>query len=187
MIIALQKPWGVLSQFTPEAEGQRTLAEFDLPKEVWPIGRLDRDSEGLLLLSDEKPLVKRLLEPSQGHPREYAAQVERVITDEALQQLCRGVVFDAKLSLPARAWRWESEPAFPPRDPPVRYRASIPTCWVGLELVEGRNRQVRKMTATVGFPTLRLVRVRIGGLRLPGLEWGQWKVLGAAERSALLG
>lgn len=187
MILALQKPWGVLSQFTPEAPGQRTLAEFGLPKNVWPIGRLDRDSEGLLLLSDEKSIVQKLLEPREGHPREYAAQVERIITPEALLHLQQGVVFDGKRSRPAKAWLHDAVPNFPPRDPPIRHRASIPTCWIGLELTEGRNRQVRKMTAAVGFPTLRLVRVRIGQLSLPTLPWGQWKELDALERQLVLG
>jgi 23S rRNA pseudouridine2457 synthase len=187
VILALQKPWGVLSQFTPELPGQRTLAEFGLPKDVWPLGRLDRDSEGLLLLTDEKPLVKRLLEPSQRHPREYQAQLDREITPEALFQLQQGVIFDGKRSLPARAALLGTEPDFPPRDPPIRFRKNVPTCWISLELTEGRNRQVRKMTAAVGFPTLRLVRVRIGNLRLPALPWGRWQELNASERGDLLG
>jgi 23S rRNA pseudouridine2457 synthase len=151
---------------------------------VYSIGRLDRDSEGLLLLSDEARWTDRLLNPRRGHSRTYHAQVEGEVTDEALRRLARGGV-DLKdfLTLPCRATRLETEPLHPPRDPPVRFRKTVPTSWIELTLTEGKNRQVRRMSAAVGFPTLRLIRVRIGGLALADLkiESGQWRELSAAE------
>jgi 23S rRNA pseudouridine2457 synthase len=186
VLLALNKPFGVLSQFTPDHPGQRTLAEFALPPGVYPLGRLDRDSEGLLLLSDEPGLNTRLLDPRHAHPRTYWAQVEGLISDTALRQLREGVVFDGRKTLPARAGR--ITPDVPPRDPPIRHRANIPTSWIALELTEGRNRQVRRMTAATGFPTLRLLRVRIGCLDLPPeLGPGRWRALGPAERDAVFG
>jgi 23S rRNA pseudouridine2457 synthase len=183
MLIVFNKPYGVLSQFTPDVEGQRTLADYGFPAEVYPLGRLDLDSEGMLLLSDEKGLNTRLLDPKSRHWRRYHAQVEGVPTDEAIKQLEKGVMVQGQKTLPARAWRCEPEPQFPPRDPPVRFRKAIPTAWLALELHEGRNRQVRRMTAAVGFPTLRLVRVRIGALDLPaGLKPGDWREVSAVER-----
>jgi 23S rRNA pseudouridine2457 synthase len=190
MLIAFYKPYDVLSQFTQEHPSHRTLAEFGFPPHVYPIGRLDRDSEGLLLLSDEARWTDRLLNPRRGHPRTYQAQVEGEITDEALRCLARGGV-DLKdfRTLPCCARRLETEPAHPPRDPPVRFRKTVPTSWIELTLTEGKNRQVRRMTAAVGFPTLRLIRVRIGGLALSDLklEPGQWRELGGAEVKRLLG
>lgn len=186
MLIALHKPYDVLSQFTQEAPGQRTLAECGLPPRVYPIGRLDRDSEGLLLLSDEKALVDRLLNPRHGHPRTYCVQVERIPDDAALEQLRRGVLIEGKKTLPCRAWMLEPQPDFPPRVPPIRVRQSVPDCWIALELTEGRNRQVRRMTAAVGHPTLRLVRVKIGALELGSLAPGEWRELNAAERRLVL-
>jgi 23S rRNA pseudouridine2457 synthase len=186
MLIALHKPCDVLSQFTPEAEGQRTLAECKLPPAVYPIGRLDRDSEGLLLLTDERELVDRLLNPKRGHPRTYWVQVDRVPEEAALEQLRRGVLIEGKETLPCRAWMLEPQPEMPPRVPPIRARKSVPDCWIALELTEGRNRQVRKMTAAVGHPTLRLMRVKIGGFALGELPPGKWRELNAAERSRVL-
>lgn len=192
MLLAFHKPYGVLSQFTPEpGSAWRTLAEFGLPKGVYPLGRLDADSEGLLLLSDEPTLNERLLDPRRAHPRRYWVQVERVPDDAALRALARGVVIQGKHTLPARAWRLEElspEPSPPPRDPPVRFRRHVPDAWVALELTEGRNRQVRRMTAAVGHPTLRLVRVRVGAfdLDLAALPAGTWRELNAAERRAVL-
>ncbi len=183
MLIALHKPFDVLSQFTPELPGQRTLAEFGLPAGVYPIGRLDRDSEGLLLLSDERTVVDRLLNPRHAHPRTYHVQVERLPDSAALEQLCRGVLIEGTRTLPCRARILEPQPDFPPRVPPVRYRKSVPDCWIELTLIEGRNRQVRKMTAAIGHPILRLVRVKIGAFELGALPPGAWKELNAAERS----
>jgi len=188
MLLALNKPFGVLSQFTPEPGSQwRTLAEFGLPKDVYALGRLDADSEGLLLFSDEAGLNSRLLDPEHGHRREYWAQVERVPTDEALRQLAAGVKIGDHRTQPCIVRRLDPVPALPPRDPPVRFRKSVPDCWLGLELTEGKNRQVRRMTAAVGHPTLRLVRARIGRLTLEALALapGKWRELTAAERAAV--
>ncbi|HEY0947364.1 MAG TPA: pseudouridine synthase [Opitutaceae bacterium] len=187
MLIAFHKPYGVLSQFTPEPGSRwRTLADFDLPKRVYPLGRLDADSEGLLLLSDEPGLNTRLLDPRHAHRREYWAQVEGAPTDDALARLTRGGI-DLRdfRTLPCSVRRLERSPALAPRDPPVRFRKNVPDCWLALELVEGKNRQVRRMTAAVGHPTLRLVRVRIGGLPLGELAPGEWRELNATERAAV--
>jgi len=238
MLIAFHKPYGVLSQFTPDHPGQRTLAEYGFPKRVYPIGRLDADSEGLLLLSDEPELNERLLHPRHAHEREYWAQVERIPSREALQKLSRGVLIQERKTLPCRAWLLDpqpvetmkcyslspreeragrelergaipktsspqpspplgeergksgahgvSPPAIPPRDPPIRFRRNVPTCWIGLELIEGKNRQVRRMTAAIGHPTLRLLRVRIGELRVDNLLPGQWRELLPEERQIVL-
>jgi 23S rRNA pseudouridine2457 synthase len=133
MIIAFHKPYGVLSQFTRELEGQGTLADFGFPKQVYPVGRLDMDSEGLLLLSDEKPIVDRLLNPKNAHFRTYQVQVEGVISPEALMHLSQGgLMIQGHRCLPCKARALEAEPLFPPRDPPVRFRKSIPTSWVEL-------------------------------------------------------
>jgi 23S rRNA pseudouridine2457 synthase len=181
MLLALNKPFDVLSQFTPEQAGQRTLAEFGLPKSVYALGRLDRDSEGLLLLSDERALNTKLLDPKNGHRRVYWAQVEGQIEEQALQRLRSGVMIEGRATLVAAATM--ITPNIPPRQPPIRERQRIPTSWIELELTEGRNRQVRKMTATVGFPTLRLIRARIGNFELPpDLAPGQWHELTNIER-----
>lgn len=187
MLIAFHKPFDVLSQFTQEHPSHRTLAEFGFPPHVYAIGRLDRDSEGLLLLSDEARWNDLLLNPRHAHPRTYHAQVDGVISNEALRQLRSGVDLKEFRTLPCQATRLDSEPAHPPRIPPVRFRKNIPTSWVELTLTEGKNRQVRRMTAAVGFPTLRLVRVSIGGLRLADLRIaeGEWRELLAKERQAL--
>ena len=184
MLIAFYKPFDVLSQFTQEHPSHRTLAEFGFPRDVYAVGRLDRDSEGLLLLSDEARWNDRLLNPRHGHPRCYHAQVEGEIHDQALKKLSSGVDLKEFSTLPCRAKRLEAEHAHPPRDPPIRVRKNIPTSWVELELTEGKNRQVRRMTAAVGFPTLRLVRVRIGGLDIKGLNLapGEWRELTPAEQ-----
>lgn len=190
MLLALHKPYGVLSQFTPEPGSRwRTLAELGLPRAVYPLGRLDADSEGLLLLADEPGLASRLLDPERGHPREYWVQVERVPDAAALARLAAGVVLDGRPTRPCRARRLDPAPALPPRDPPVRFRRNVPDCWLALELTEGRNRQVRRMTAAVGHPTLRLVRARIGALTLGalGLAPGAWRELTRAEREAVFG
>jgi 23S rRNA pseudouridine2457 synthase len=186
MLIAFNKPYNVLSQFTADGSPNRTLAEFGFPKKVYPIGRLDADSEGLLLLSDEPALNERLLHPRHGHLRTYWTQVERIPTAEALRRLSRGVVMQGRKTLPCRAWLLDPQPQVPPRDPPIRARKTVPDCWIGLELVEGRNRQVRRMTAAIGHPTLRLRRVGIGGLELGTLEAGRWRVLSVVERGLVL-
>ncbi|HET8726585.1 MAG TPA: pseudouridine synthase [Alphaproteobacteria bacterium] len=172
--VALWKPYGVLSQFTPKA-GHPALDGFGLPKGVYPAGRLDRDSEGLLLLSDDGPFINRLLDPRHRHPRRYLAQVEGVPDDEALERLRAGVVIGGYSTRPCVAERLAEEPLLPPRDPPIRYRKSVPTSWLRLTLTEGKNRQVRRMTAAIGHPTLRLVREAIGLLTLAGLNPGDWR------------
>ena len=183
--VALHKPYGVLSRFTPDGSAWRTLAELALPSGVWPIGRLDADSEGLLILSADKSLVDRLMSPRWAHRKVYWAQVERLPEPAALAQLATGVVLDGQRTRPARAVRIEP-PALPPRDPPIRFRKTVPDCWIELEIVEGKNRQVRRMTAAVGHPTLRLCRAAIGRYELGDLAPGAWRELGRAELSALL-
>ena len=187
MLLAFHKPYGVLSRFTPDGSPHRTLADFGFSKNVYPLGRLDADSEGLLLLSDEPGLNTRLLDPDEGHTRTYWAQVERIPTPEALQRLSRGVVVAGRRTLPCRAWKLEPLPTVPPRDPPIRYRKNVPDCWIGLELTEGKNRQVRRMTAAIGHPTLRLIRASIGRLTLGDLNPGAWKELSLGERKLVLG
>lgn len=188
MLLAFYKPFDVLSQFTQEHPSHRTLAEFGFPPDVYAIGRLDRDSEGLLLLSDEARWNDRLLNPRHAHPRTYHAQVDGTVTDEALRKLRSGIDLKDFHSLPCKAQRLDTEPAHPPRTPPIRFRKNIPTSWLELTLTEGKNRQVRRMTAAVGFPTLRLIRVSIGGLKLTdlGLSAGQWRELTAEEQRQLV-
>jgi len=175
-IILLNKPFGVLSQFTPE-HNHPTLAEYIDRPGFYPAGRLDRDSEGLLLLTNDGPLQHRIAHPKRKMAKTYCVQVEGKPTEQALQSLAAGVQLKDGLtkpcvvrSIPEPDWLW-------PRNPPVRFRQSIPTSWLELELKEGRNRQVRRMTAAVGFPPLRLVRSSIGPWRLDGLEQGQSTML----------
>ncbi len=186
MLVAFHKPWGVLSQFSPDGSPNRPLADFGLPPRVYPIGRLDADSEGLLLLSDDPRWNARLLLPTRGHAREYWVQVEGVPSPEALARLEQGLVIQGQRTLPCRAWPLLPAPDLPPRDPPIRFRKSVPDAWIALELTEGRNRQVRRMTAAVGLPTLRLLRVRIGGFELDRLERGTWRRLNAEEEARVL-
>jgi 23S rRNA pseudouridine2457 synthase len=187
MLIAFHKPFGVLSQFTQEVPGQKTLSAFGLPGRVYPLGRLDSDSEGLLLVSDEPALNHALLHPASGHRRRYWVQVERVPGSADLQRLVDGVVVQGRRTLPCRAWILDPQPEVPTRDPPIRYRKSVPTCWVALELAEGKNRQVRRMTAAIGFPTLRLIRVQIGRFPLGSLAPGEWVRLTDMERALVFG
>lgn len=182
MLIAFNKPFGVVCQFTKPASELRTLAEFEFPPRVYSLGRLDADSEGLLLLTDEAELNQALLNPQQGHSREYWAQVERVPTATDLARLSRGVVIQGHRTLPCEVKILNPQPDIPPRTPPVRFRKAIPTCWISLVLKEGKNRQVRRMTAAIGFPTLRLIRVRIGQFALGELPPGNWRVLTRPER-----
>jgi len=186
MLIAFHKPFGVLSQFTPDGSAHRTLAEFQFPAGVYPIGRLDADSEGLLLLSDEPALNSQLLHPRHGHGRIYWAQVEGIPTPEALRKFSRGMVIQGRKTLPCRAWLIEPPPEVTPRQPPIRVRKTVPDRWIGLELVEGKNRQVRRMTAAAGHPTLRLLRVRIGNFELTDLAPGQWRILNPKDRASVL-
>ena len=190
MILAFNKPHGVLCQFTPGStavDGRSTLAEFIRTPNVYPAGRLDHDSEGLLILTDEGGVNHALTEPRAAHPRSYFAQVEGLPDDAALQQLARGVVLDGVMTRPARARRVDPPAWLWPRVPPIRVRKSIPDSWIEIALTEGRNRQVRRMTAAVGHPTLRLIRVKIGNYALGDLAPGQSRELDAAARAQLLG
>lgn len=176
MLLALNKPYGVLCQFS--GDGSRpTLAGYVHEKDVYPAGRLDHDSEGLLLLTDDGRLAHRLTDPRHKQPKTYLVQVDGAITDEALAALRRGVALNDGPTLPAGAERAVEPDWLWPRDPPVRFRKAIPTSWLMVTLREGRNRQVRRMTAAVGFPTLRLIRVRIGDWALDGLPPGQTRRL----------
>jgi 23S rRNA pseudouridine2457 synthase len=214
MLVAFNKPYGVLSQFTGDGSPNRALAEFGFPKNVYPIGRLDADSEGLLLLSDEAHWNEKLLHPRHAHEREYWAQVEKIPSPESLQKLEKGILIQGHKTLPCRAWLLEPQPMviqipspalsatlsptdgerdgvrgapqIPPRIPPIRFRKSVPDTWIGLELVEGKNRQVRRMTAAIGHPTLRLLRVRIGSFWLGDLPAGQWRELSATDARRVL-
>ncbi len=176
MVILFNKPYGVLSQFTPEG-GHRALDEFGFPPGVYAAGRLDHDSEGALLLTDDGRLIKRLLDPKNAHPRTYLAQVDGDITDEALRKLAAGVVIKGYRTRPCKAERVPPPEDLWERVPPIRYRANIPTSWIRLTLTEGKNRQVRHITAAVGFPTLRLIRVQIGDLGLGSLQPGEWRIV----------
>jgi 23S rRNA pseudouridine2457 synthase len=185
MLVALHKPYGVLSQFTSDGSLNRTLSDFGLPPRIYPVGRLDADSEGLLLLTDEAGLNTRLLSPEHRHRRTYWAQVERIPSKEGLGRLSGGVSIQGHTTLPALVTLLDPQPLMPPRDPPIRSRKNVPDCWISLELVEGKNRQVRRMTASIGHPTLRLIRVQIGDFRLGDLPAGSWRPLTTAERIAV--
>ena len=173
-IILFYKPYGVVSQFKP-IDGHLSLANFHLPKGIYPAGRLDSDSEGLLLLTDDGDLQRRLTSPQFEHPKTYWVQVEKIPSPESLEKLMRGVSLKDGMTKPCLAKRMINEPQLPPRDPPIRFRKNIPTDWIELTITEGRNRQVRRMTAAIGHPTLRLVRARIGIYNLKGLMPGQWR------------
>lgn len=172
-LILFNKPYGVLSQFT-DASGRATLSDYIDSKGIYPAGRLDRDSEGLLLLTDDGKLQHLLANPKQKTWKRYWVEVERIPQAGALDALCRGLQLKDGPSLPARA-RLLSAPTLWPRNPPVRFRASIPTQWLQIEIREGRNRQVRRMTAAIGHPTLRLIRVAVGDWSLQELQPGEWR------------
>ncbi len=177
MLIALNKPYGVLCQFR-DPDGRPTLADYVRHKDGYPAGRLDHDSEGLLLLTDDGGLAHKLTDPRHKQPKTYLVQVDGQVTDEAIAALRCGVTLNDGPTLPAGA-EHATEPAWLwPRDPPVRYRKLIPTSWLRITLREGRNRQVRRMTAAVGFPTLRLIRERVGPYALEGLAPGQTRIVG---------
>ena len=176
MLIAFNKPFNVLCQFTDRGTpARRTLAEFGLPAGVYPAGRLDFDSEGLLLLTDDGALAHRITDPRHKQPKTYLAQVEGTPTPGQLQALRDGVLLNDGPTRPAQARLLEAAPELWPRDPPVRFRKTVLDAWLELTIAEGRNRQVRRMTAAVGLPTLRLVRVAIGEWRLDTLAPGRWQ------------
>jgi len=179
VLIALNKPFNTLCQFTDRTvPPRRTLAEFVKIPEVYPAGRLDFDSEGLLLLTDDGKLAQRLTDPRHKTDKTYLVQVEGNPSDAQIAQLCKGVLLNDGPTLPAQAQRLDTAPDWLwPRDPPVRFRKSVPDAWIELTIREGRNRQVRRMTAAVGLPTLRLIRVRIGDVALDALAPGQTRVV----------
>jgi 23S rRNA pseudouridine2457 synthase len=172
-LILFNKPYLVLSQFT-DPEGRPTLADYIPVKDVYAAGRLDYDSEGLVILTDDGPLQYSVTDPHNKLAKTYWVQVEGLPTDEALAKLDEGVTLKDGLTLPAQVERM-AEPELWPRNPPVRFRREIPTSWIELVIVEGRKRQVRRMTAAVGFPTLRLVRISVGTWKLGKLKPGEWR------------
>ena len=188
--ILFYKPYGVLCQFTDNSSNKRSVLKDYIPiLGVYPVGRLDLDSEGLLLLTDNGQLQHRLSNPTSAHPRTYYVQVERIPNKIALDKLRNGVTIKNYRTRKAKVRLLSCEPNLPPRIPPIRERKNIPACWLEMILTEGKNRQVRKMTAAVGFPTLRLVRIAIGKntqqINLTGLKPGQWRELTAKEVQAL--
>ena len=180
--LLFHKPYGVLSQFSGK---RQSLRDFIPISNIYPCGRLDHDSEGLMLLTDDGALQHRLTDPRFQHPRTYWVQVERIPDQDALRQLTQGVMIQGQRTRPAKVKPLTAEPGLPPRDPPIRFRKSVPTAWIEITLREGRNRQVRRMTAAVGHPTLRLVRVAIGDLRLEDLAPGEWRKLTGKELQEL--
>lgn len=178
-LILFNKPYGVISQFR-QHEKHQSLAEYITEKEFYPAGRLDHDSEGLLILTDEGQVQHCLSHPEHKQDKTYWVQVEGEITDAALEELEKGVRLKDGVTLPAKASKIK-EPEIWPRTPPVRYRAAIPTSWCKLTIHEGKNRQVRRMTAAVGFPTLRLVRYSVGEFTIDGLSPGEWRKIATPQ------
>ncbi|MBI3194861.1 MAG: pseudouridine synthase [Ignavibacteriae bacterium] len=179
------KPYGVLCQFTDE-EKRKTLSDFGpFPSDVYAAGRLDFDSEGLVLLTNDGTMKHRLLDPKFQHPRTYLVQIERIPDESALNQLRSGVLIEEKKTLPAEVRLLSEEPMLPERPVPIRFRKTVPTCWIELTLTEGRNRQVRKMTASVGYPTLRIVRISVANLTIAGLLPGQHREITENEFTEL--
>jgi 23S rRNA pseudouridine2457 synthase len=183
-VIRFWKPYNVLTQFT-DPEGRSTLADYISVPNVYATGRLDMDSEGLLVLTDSALLKTRLTEPMYAHPRTYHVQVERIPDENALQQLRLGIQLNDGFTRPAQVQLLHDEPNFPPRPIPIRFRKNVPTAWLRMTLTEGRNRQVRRMTAAIGHPTLRLIRTNISTVTLDGLHPGEWRDLTTDERNQL--
>jgi 23S rRNA pseudouridine2457 synthase len=181
----IYKPYEVLTRFTPEGNKSCLADYFKVPSDVYPVGRLDYDSEGLLILTNDKTLNQRLLLPQYAHEREYWVQVDGAVTDAAIKQLQAGVEInvDGKMYRTRRcqAALFTEEPLLPPRNPPIRFRKSIPAPWIRMVLQEGKNRQVRRMTAAVGFPTLRLVRYRMEDITIAGMQPGEMVQLSQGE------
>ena len=184
-VLRFWKPYGVLTKFT-DSEGRPTLADYIPIPEVYAAGRLDMDSEGLLLLTDHNRLSTRLTDPAFEHPRTYWVQVERIPDAVALKALEEGVRVQDYVTRPAKVRLLDAAPDLPERSVPIRERKNIPTAWLELTLTEGRNRQVRRMTAAVGYPTLRLVRCAIGDITLEGLQPGEWELLPEARVESIL-
>ncbi len=186
--ILFNKPYNVLSQFTDNTDSSHqryTLKDYISVSSVYPVGRLDQNSEGLLLLTNHGQFQHQLSNPKFAHPRTYWVQVERIPDERALRQLQAGVIIKNYQTQPAKVKLLSVEPSLPPRNPPIRFRKTIPTAWLEIILTEGRNRQVRRMTAAVGFPTLRLVRVAIANLHLNELQPGEWRDLNLTEIESL--
>jgi 23S rRNA pseudouridine2457 synthase len=183
--LAFNKPYGVLPCFT-DPEGRSTLADFIQVPEVYPAGRLDFDSEGLMILTADGDLAHRITDPRHKLPKTYLIQVERAPEDVALTRLREGVLLSGRQTRPAEVAVLSKPPGLPDRPVPIRFRKSVPTAWLEMTLREGQNRQIRRMTAAVGHPTLRLVRVAIGPVTLGSLLPGQWRALSASEVQALL-
>jgi len=183
--LVFHKPYGVLSKFT-DAEDRPTLAAYVSMPHVYPAGRLDMDSEGLLLLTSDGNLAARLTSPSYKVPKTYLVQVERIPDEAALVQLRRGVLVKGKRTRPATVHLLTEEPMVHPRPVPVRFRKSVPTAWLRMEISEGMNRQIRRMTAQVGHPTLRVIRVAIGSIRLGALAPGEWRIPSVSEIQNML-
>lgn len=180
--VLFNKPYGVLSQFSGRSPN---LGDYISVKDVYPAGRLDQDSEGLMLLTSDGALQHRLTDPKHAHSRTYLVHVEEVPDSADLQHLRDGIIIQGRRTLPAQARLLEHEPELPPRNPPIRFRKSVPTSWIEITLTEGRNRQVRRMTAAVGHPTLRLVRVAIANVQLADLAPGTWRDLTEEELNSL--
>ena len=176
--ILFNKPYGVVTQFSGSGP---TLRDYIPVKDVYPVGRPDHDSEGLLLLTDDGALQHRLTAPKFAHPRTYWVQVEGEPDEVALGRLAEGVIVQGIPTRPSKVTLLADEPLVPPRNPPIRFRKTVPTAWIEITLTEGRNRQVRRMTASVGHPTLRLVRVAMAHLKLEGLPPGEWRMLSEVE------
>ncbi|MEO0453374.1 MAG: pseudouridine synthase [Verrucomicrobiota bacterium] len=185
MLISFYKPYRVLSQFSEDGSENRTLRDFQLPDTVHPIGRLDADTEGLLLLTDEPGWEDRLLHPAKRHPKVYWAQVEGKVEDSDLKQLRQGLKTKRTAYLPAKATVIQEPGQLPDRNPPIRFRKSVPATWLEIMIKEGKNRQVRKMTASIGYPTLRLIRASIGHYSLGSLQPGKWVELSDSDRASL--
>jgi 23S rRNA pseudouridine2457 synthase len=174
MYIAFFKPYGILSQFTSENMNE-TLSAFNLPKNIYPAGRLDKDSEGLLILSDDGTFINQLLNPKFDKQKIYWVQVEKIPTEESLNRLRQGgITIQDYVTKPASIKILEPQPIVPERIPPIRTRLAIPTCWLEIKISEGKNRQVRRMTASINHPTLRLIRMQVGKYELGDLTPGQW-------------
>lgn len=180
LYLAFNKPYGILSQFTSE-NMEETLSNFNLPKDIYACGRLDKDSEGLLLLTNDGELIDRLLNPKNDKVKTYWVQVEKIPSSDDLVKLSAGVLIGDYKTKPCKVRVLDPQPIVPDRDPPIRTRLTVPTCWLEIELTEGKNRQVRRMTASVGFPTLRLMRKKIGKLELGDLLPGQFREILKSE------
>jgi 23S rRNA pseudouridine2457 synthase len=174
--IAFNKPYGVLPCFT-DPDGRPTLANYVTVADVYAAGRLDQDSEGLMILTSDGTLAHRITDPQHKLPKVYLVQVERIPDERAIEQLCKGVVLGGKRTRPAEVKLLPEAPSLPERPVPIRFRKNVPTAWLEIAIHEGMNRQVRRMTAAVGHPTLRLVRIAVGPIRLDDLTPGEWRAL----------